>query len=84
MFACVHRLWTMGALKYVDAEVAANAWHLLRVEFQGASIHVALDGKEAITFDDDHITGTGAVGVRTKADSVTAFEDFSFGSAGKP
>src|SRR5512137_2221514 len=39
-------------IKYVDAPVAVNAWHLLRVEFKGASIHVALDGKEAITFED--------------------------------
>jgi hypothetical protein len=28
-----------------------------------------------------HITGAGAVGVWTKADSVTAFDDFSFGGA---
>lgn len=71
-------------LKYVDAPVAANAWHVLRVEFKGTSIQVALDGKVAITFDDGHITGPGAVGVWTKADSVTAFRDFSFGVAAKP
>ena len=71
-------------LKYVDAPVAINAWHLLRVEFKGTGIQVALDGKVAITFDDDHITGTGAVGVWTKADSVTAFKDFSVGPSGKP
>ena len=71
-------------LKYVDAPVAANAWHALRVEFRSASIHVLLDGKAVISFDDGHITGAGAVGVWTKADSVTAFDDFSFGTATKP
>ena len=71
-------------LKYVAAPVAANAWHLLRVEFKGSRISVILDGKAAITFDDGHITGAGAVGVWTKADSVTAFKDFSFGVAAKP
>ena len=67
-------------LKYVGALVAANAWHVLRVEFRQTSVHVLLDGKAAIEFDDSHIAGAGAVGVWTKADSVTAFDDFSFGA----
>ena len=71
-------------LKYVDAPVAANVWHVLRVEFKGSSIHVLLDAKAVIQFDDAHIAGVGAVGVWTKADSVTGFDDFSFGTATKP
>jgi hypothetical protein len=67
-------------LKYVDAPVPKNVWHTLRVEFAGKKIKVALDGKTYIEFDDSHITGAGAVGVWTKADSVTAFDDFSYGS----
>jgi hypothetical protein len=66
-------------LSYVDAPVAANAWHTLRVEFSGQAIAVTLDGKTAIQFKDSHIEGAGAVGVWTKADSVTAFDDFRFG-----
>ncbi len=65
-------------LKYVDAPVPGNAWHTLRVEFKGTRIRVLLDGKAYIELDDSHITGPGAVGVWTKADSVTAFDDFSF------
>ena len=71
-------------LKYVDAPVAANVWHVLRVEFKGSSIHVLLDAEAVIQFDDAHIAGVGAVGVWTKADSVTAFDDFSFGTATRP
>jgi len=71
-------------LKYADAPVAANAWHLLRVEFKGSRVSVALDGKAVIAFDDSHITGAGAVGVWTKADSVTAFKDFSFSVLANP
>ena len=66
-------------IKYVDAPVPANRWHVLRVTFKGQRIAVALDGKTYIELDDAHITGAGAVGVWTKADSVTAFDDFSFG-----
>ncbi len=65
-------------IKYVDAPVARNQWHTLRVEFAGRRINVALDGKRYIEADDDHIDGAGAVGVWTKADSVTAFDDFSY------
>jgi hypothetical protein len=66
-------------LSYVDAPVVPNVWHTLRVEFSGQAIAVALDGKTAIQFKDGHIEGAGAVGVWTKADSVTAFDDFRFG-----
>ena len=68
-------------LKYIDAPVARGAWHTLRVEFAGTRIAVSLDGKRSIEFDDKHISGPGAVGVWTKADSVTAFDDFVFGAA---
>jgi hypothetical protein len=70
-------------IKYVDAPVAKGRWHVLRVEFVGSRIAVALDGKRYIEQEDTHIGGAGAVGVWTKADSVTAFDDFSYGGAGK-
>ena len=71
-------------LTYVDAPVASNVWHILRVEFKGTGTRVLLDGKAVMMFEDAHIAGPGAVGVWTKADSVTAFDDFSFGVAAKP
>src|SRR5256714_8080370 len=69
-----------NTIKYVDAPVAAKAWHTLRVEFAGRRIRGALDGKTYIELDDGHIGGAGAVGLWTKADSVTAFDDFSYGA----
>ncbi len=66
-------------IKYVDAPVRANEWHTLRVEFAGKRIQVSLDGKQYIDLEDEHISGAGAVGVWTKADSVTAFDDFAWG-----
>jgi hypothetical protein len=65
-------------LKYAEAPVAANAWHTLRVEFSGSRIKVILDAVARIELDDRHIEGAGAVGVWTKADSVTLFDDFTF------
>ena len=69
-----------NTIKYVNAPVARNQWHTLRVEFAGQRIRVAFDGKVYIEVDDHHIAGPGAVGVWTKADSVTAFDDFRYSS----
>ena len=69
-----------NTLKYVDAPVPRNVWHTLRVEFDGPQIRVALDGKTYIEVKDTHIAGAGAVGLWTKADSVTAFDDFRYGA----
>jgi 3-keto-disaccharide hydrolase len=69
-----------NTLKYVDAPVPPRQWHALRVEFSGRRISVSLNGKTYIELEDSHITGPGAVGLWTKADSVTAFDDFSYGS----
>lgn len=68
-------------LKYVDAAVPGGAWHTLRVEFAGTRILVLLNGKRAIELDDSRIPGAGKVGVWTKADSVTVFDDFAYGAA---
>lgn len=65
-------------IKYVDAPVARRQWHVLRAEFSGNEIKVLLNGKRYIELRDDHIIGSGSVGVWTKADSITAFDDFSF------
>ena len=72
-----------NTIKYVDAAVPRNAWHTLRVEFSGASIKVSLNGRTYIDVEDNHIRGAGAVGMWTKADSVTVFDDFSFGERGQ-
>ena len=68
-----------NTIKYVTAPVATGQWHTLRVEFAGKRIRVMLDGKPYIELDDEHLSGPGAVGVWTKADSVTVFDDFAYG-----
>ena len=70
-----------NTLKYVNAPVPGNTWHTLRVEFAAKKIRVILDGKAYIDMEDDHFPAPGAVGVWTKADSITLFDDFSYGSA---
>lgn len=66
--------------KRVSMKVASNQWHILRVDFQGNKFKVFFDGQAALEWEDDTFKETGAVGIWTKADSVTLFDDFSFGS----
>ncbi len=66
--------------KRTKMKVASNQWHTLRVDFQDNHFTVTFDGKKAIEWDDDTFKEAGKVGVWTKADSVTLFDDFSYGS----
>jgi hypothetical protein len=65
--------------KRAQAKVASNTWHTLRVDFQGNHFTVTFDGMNAIEWDDETFKDAGKVGVWTKADSVTLFDDFNYG-----
>jgi hypothetical protein len=68
------------SFKNIDAKVAPGVWHTLRVEFRGNKFTVILDGAKVIEVADDSFADAGKVGVWTKADSVTLFDDFTYGS----
>jgi hypothetical protein len=70
------------AFKNVDMKVSPKEWHTLRVDFQGSRFTVRFDGKTAIEASDDTFSGPGGVGVWTKADSITHFDDFRYGPPG--
>jgi hypothetical protein len=61
------------------AEVAKTQWHTLRVEFAGKRFKVIFDGKPLFEVEDATFADGGKVGLWTKADSVTLFDDFAFG-----
>src|SRR6266581_4713335 len=63
--------------KRTKTKVSSNQWHTLRVDFQANHFTVTYDGKKAIEWDDDKFKDAGRVGVWTKADSVTEFDDFA-------
>jgi hypothetical protein len=63
----------------VRAKVAAGAWHMLRVEFQGPEASVTYDGQRLFAVRDTTFLETGKVGMWSKADSVTEFEHPQYG-----
>jgi len=66
--------------KRVNLKVPSNQWHTLRVDFQGNHFTVTFNGQKALDWDDETFKDAGKVGVWTKADSVTEFDDFTYGS----
>jgi hypothetical protein len=64
----------------VKEKVACGEWHTLRVEFFGNKFTLFFDGKKLFDAEDTTFTDGGKVGVWTKADSVTRFDDFTYGS----
>jgi hypothetical protein len=68
------------SFKNANATVKSGQWHTLRVDFAGNKFTVTFDGKNVIEATDESFAEGGKVGVWTKADSVTLFDDFSYGS----
>lgn len=66
--------------KGVNTKVAPKQWHTLRVEFSGNTSKVFFNGKHLFDAEDATFKEAGKVGVWTKADSVTLFDDFNHGA----
>ncbi len=56
-------------------KVASGEWHQLRVEVAGNKITCYYDGERKIETTDDTFKDSGKIGLWTKADSVTYFDD---------
>lgn len=61
-------------LKKGSAPVASGKWQELRVQVIGGGIRGFMDGKLVVEAEDDTFK-TGRIGLWTKADSVTCFDD---------
>lgn len=70
-------------LQSADVRLNHDAWHTLRVKMVGDHIQCFLDGEKRLDVRDDTFADAGMVGLWTKADAVTEFDDLSFFSAGE-
>lgn len=64
----------------VDTKVPKGKWHALRVEFRAQRFVVFFNGQQLFEVEDGTFKDGGGVGVWTKADSVTLFDDFTIGT----
>jgi hypothetical protein len=58
-----------------NATVKSGEWHALQFEVKGRHLKVSFDGKLLFEADDETFKDVGKVGLWTKADSVTYFDD---------
>jgi len=61
----------------VDVPALGNDWNTLKLKAQNDIFTVYLNGKEIFKVKDQTFTNTGKVGLWTKADAVSYFDDFS-------
>jgi 3-keto-disaccharide hydrolase len=65
----------------INVAVPANQWLRLRVDFRGSRFRVLYNGKQLFEVEDATFSDAGKVGLWTKADSVTLFDEINFGEA---
>jgi hypothetical protein len=65
----------------IDVSVPADKWLALRVEFKGSRFRVLYIGKQLFEVEDSTFGDAGKVGLWTKADSVTLFDEIAYGEA---
>ncbi|MEH2491165.1 hypothetical protein V1280_007104 [Bradyrhizobium sp. AZCC 2230] len=61
----------------VKVSVPSGQWHSLRCEFAGTLFKVTYDGRPMFEVEDESIRDAGMIGLWTKADSVTVFDDLT-------
>jgi len=70
-----------GMLTYgKEVIVPSGQWSTLRVEARGSRFTVVFEGRHLFDVEDATFPNAGKVGLWTKADSVTAFDDFAIES----
>lgn len=70
-----------GRRKQLDSasvEASAGQWHSIRIKHKGDHIRCYLNGKLLLDVHDSTFVEAGSVGLWTKADAVTSFDDFSY------
>ena len=69
--------------KTVSVNEPAGQWHTLRVVHRGHHIQCFLNGQRHFDVEDDTLTAAGLVGLWSKADAVTSFDNVSVTAPGE-
>jgi hypothetical protein len=71
-------------LARADIPVATGEWHTMRLVAQGSHLQVFLDEVSLLTADDDTYEQAGKVGLATKSDGITIFDDLAIVTLDQP
>lgn len=75
IYRVVDGVWHM--LQNFDTTIDVKEWHILRVISQGCRVQVFFDDKKLFDLCDQTFT-SGRIGLWTKSDAVTYFDDLQF------
>lgn len=65
------------ALAKLDIELDTATWHSLRVVAEGSRIELYIDDEPKLTAENAELTEPGMIGLWTKSDAATLFDDLS-------
>ena len=68
------------ALAKVELELTKDAWHTLRVVMEGSHMELFIDDEPVLEADDASLPAAGTIGLWTKSDATTLFDDLSLAS----
>ena len=82
------RIYTVkdGKRRTLDSarvKVPSKQWHTIKIVHKGKKIKGYLNGEKLLEYEDNTFPEVGGVGLWTKADAVTEFDDFSVRSEGR-
>ncbi len=63
----------------IAVPVQANRWHSLRIDFKSTRFKVFYNSNQLFEVEDSTFNNAGKVGLWTKADSVTLFDQITYG-----
>ncbi len=63
-------------LESVNSEIKQSEWFTMSIQMEANKISCSLNGKKLIETTDDTFKSAGLVGLWTKADAITFFDDF--------
>ena len=64
-------------LASADVETSPTQWHAIAIEHDGDQMTCSFDGRQLLSVKDATIGREGGVGVWTKADAASSFDDFA-------
>jgi hypothetical protein len=62
-------------IESAKVSIKAGEWHTMKIEQHGDRVVCSLDGKAYIDARDDHVQTEGGLGLWTKGDAVSAFDE---------
>lgn len=66
-----------SAFKAADVDLDPSQWHTMRVIAEGTRMELFMDERSVLVADDETLKGPGRIGLWTKADAATWFDDLT-------